>query len=168
MRVPFSFGLVCAVVGCADGYLDRDVQVVYQPESGAAVLSLTGSITTDRFPESPEASTHTDAQLFVIDLDESTLALRQLVGINASYDDAELLVRGPFATGRCVELRFGFVILDGVRDTNDSPIGRTRAFDDAFESSDTFGPLRAALVSIGVELASVAGATLFTSSAACE
>lgn len=164
MRVPILIGLVCAASGCGDGYLDRDVQVVYQPESVAAELSLTGAIVTDRFPDSPQASTRTDAQVFVIDLTPSTLGFRQLVAVNAAYDDTSRVVSAPFAAAPCGERSLAFAILDSVRDTHDGPIGRARAFNDAFENGDTFGALRAALVSIGVELASVAGATLFTSS----
>jgi hypothetical protein len=166
MRVPLSIGVVAAV-GCGDGYLDREVQVVYTPETAAAELSLTGPIVTERFPETVGASTHNDAQVFVLDLTERAPSFRQLVGTSAVYDPASLTVSAPFAAMPCGERRFAFVILDGVRDTSEAPIGRSRAFHEDFEEGSTFGALRAALASIGIELANVAGASLFPSSAPC-
>ena len=100
--------------------------------------------------------------MFVIDLTDSALSYRQFIPIVATYDEPSLTVSGPFADATCRAGDYAFVILDNVRDAaSDARIGRSGAFDRAFEGNGPFGELRASLVQAGVELASVAGATLF-------
>ena len=153
--------LVC-VTACGYDYLGRDVQVVYEPQSDAAVLSLTGPIVTSRFPETVEASSRTDSSVFVIDLTDDALTYRQFLPIVATYDEPTLTVHGPFADPTCRAGEYAFVILDNVRDAAaDARIGRSGAFDKAFEGDGPFAEVRLALVENGVELASVAGATIF-------
>jgi hypothetical protein len=153
--------MLVTAAACDDGYLGRDVQVVYAPESAEAVLEVTGPIVTSRFPESVAASSRSDASVFVIDLTDTALSFRQFLPIVATYDDPSLTVRGPFADATCRAGAYAFVILDNVRDAAaDARIGRLLDFDRAFEG-DGFGALRAGLVQAGVELASVAGATHF-------
>ncbi len=156
------FGLWC-VAACGDDYLGRDVRVLYAPESDRALLTVTGPIVTSRFPDSVAASTRTDASVFVIDLTVGAVSFRQFVPIVATYDEPSLTVTGPFAEPACRAGRYAFAMLDNVRDAAaDARIGRTGDFDRAFEGSTEFGDLRAALVQVGVELASVAGATYFS------
>ena len=149
------------VAACGDDYLRRDVRVLYAPESESAQLTMTGPIVTSRFPDSVAASSRTDASLFVIDLTDTALSYRQFLPIVPTYDEASLTVSGPFADAACRAGEYAFVILDNVRDTTDSRIGRSGEFDRAFEGDGPFGELRVSLVQVGVELASVAGATQF-------
>ncbi|HSI05809.1 MAG: hypothetical protein ACAI38_14115 [Myxococcota bacterium] len=149
------------VAACGDDYLRREVRVLYAPESATALLTLTGPIVTSRFPDSEAASTRTDASVFVIDLTDTALSYRQFIPIVATYDEPSLTVTGPIASVPCRAGEYAFVILDNVRDAEDSRIGRSGEFDRAFEGDGPFGELRASLVQVGVELASVAGATHF-------
>lgn len=153
--------LALGLTACGYDYLGRDVQVVYAPQSDAAVLTMTGPIVTSRFPETVAESSRSDASVFVMDVTDGALTHGQFVGIVATYDETTLTVRGPFAAAACGD--FAFVILDNVRDAAaDARIGRAVEFDNAFEGKGPFGELRNALVNRGVELASVAGATLFS------
>lgn len=155
--------LLFCMTACGYDYLGRDVQVVYEPQSEGAVLSVTGPIVTSRFPETAEASSRNDSSVFVIDLTDDALTYRQFLPIVATYDEAALTVRGPFADATCRAGEYAFAILDNVRDAAaDARIGRSTEFDRAFESDTTFAELRLALVENSVELAAVAGATIFT------
>ena len=113
-------------------------------------------------PETVEASSRTDSSVFVIDLTDDALTYRQFLPIVATYDEPTLTVHGPFADPTCRAGEYAFVILDNVRDAAaDARIGRSGAFDKAFEGDGPFAEVRLALVENGVELASVAGATIF-------
>ena len=153
------------VAACGDDYLGRDVRVLYAPESATALLTLTGPIVTSRFPDTVAASSRPDASVFVTDLTDTALSYRQFLPIMATYAEPSLTVTGPFAEATCRAGEYAFVILDNVRDAEaEARIGRAGDFDRAFEGDGPFGELRASLVQAGVELASVAGATLFSAS----
>ncbi len=149
------------VAACGDDYLGRDVRVLYAPESESALLTVTGPIVTSRFPDSVAATSRTDASVFVIDLTDEALSYRQFLPIVLTYDEPSLTVSGSFADPTCRPGEYAFVMLDNVRDAGDSRIGRSGDFDRAFEGAGPFGELRVSLVQVGVELASVAGATHF-------
>ncbi len=157
--------LVC--VACGDPWIKRATQVDYAPTSDTPVLAVTAPIVTDRFPTTVDETTHNDCATLVIDLTPDAITYRQFIGINVVYDQDALTVSASFAQPQCRDAQFAYLVTDTIRDAQQNRIGRAREFDNAFElrsDDDThgaFGPLRAALVDAGVELGTVAGATLF-------
>ena len=165
VRFVIIASLACAA--CGDPWIKRDTQVGYAPTSDTPVLAVTAPIVTDRFPETVAETTHNDCATLVIDLTPDAITYRQFIGIDVVYDEDALTVTASFAEPPCRDAQFAYFLTDTIRDSHQNRIGRTRTFDNAFElrSDDEthgiFGPLRAALVDAGVELGTVAGATLF-------
>ncbi len=157
----FAWLVLVMLAACGEPFLDYPTKVEYAPQSDG-VLTLTGPIITERVPTTLEASARNDSAVFVVDYDAASIHYGQNVAAAIAYDD-EALTLSAFPVTGCGTL-LAFAVLDSVRDVNSERLGRTRAFDDAFELRDddtTFAALRPALIRAGYELGSIAGATLF-------
>lgn len=158
--------VVMGLAACGEPFLEYDTRVEYTPESDG-VLQLTGPILTERVPASLEQSARNDAAVFVVDADAESFTYGQLVASTITYDAQAFTLRATI-DGCSASARLALCVLDSVRDLNEERVGRTRAFDDAFELRDDdpsdgiFRSLRPALIRAGYELGSISGATLFS------
>lgn len=137
----------------------------------AIAVPLTGAIDPTTLPED---RLNRDATVFLTTLGSVPARVPfTLELLPADGDRPRLLVARLAGAIPTPETRYALVVTDFVRDENNSRVGRSRSFNDAWEGNDGADPdlralaleLRAALVRDGVELAFVAGAAIFETDA---
>lgn len=145
-------------------------------EDGAIVVPLSGEALQRTLPEPPSLGRNSSVFLMDIDLDSPERGLRlpievtQLNSEDAGPVGPGLLIEPMEAASRANTL-YAVVLTDSILGTQNSRLGRSEDFHDAFEDNNDRDPalrdllleLRAALVADQVELQTIANAAIFTS-----
>ena len=145
--------------------------------SSGVFIVTTGQIQPDSLPATAAASLTDASSVFLLDVDANSNERGKRFPLEVSFDDqgdlyapANILAALP-APGfvRRPNTRYALVVTDSVLDTAGNPLGRSKAFHDAFEdiegdeqARNDFKALREALTESSFNLDRVVAATVFT------
>jgi hypothetical protein len=146
--------------------------------SGGVVMPFTGPLDETSLPEDGADTTEPDSPVYLIDVDPESpqrgtrMPLRvRFTSTQTEFHPPDLLTAMPvWGFVRRPDTVYALVVAEGLLDRAGDPVGRSRAFHDAFEGIEGADPaavasfltLRETLRSEGVDPDAVVGATVFT------
>jgi hypothetical protein len=145
--------------------------------SSGIFITITDSLNSATLPSDPAASMKSDSSVILVDIDTNSAEFGRRFPLEVSFDEvgdlyvpAKLLAALP-APGFVPRpnTRYALLVTDAVKDLAGAPIGRSKAFHDAFEgidgdprAIDNFTALRSALKTLQVEADRIVAAAVFT------